>query len=186
MKREDLKALGLADDVIDTIMALHGKGVEAAKTTAAALEAERDQLKAQLAEANTTIEGFKKLDVDSIKAAADEWKAKAEEATKEADARVAQLRFDHALERALADAKAKNTTAVRALLDLDDLKLAEDGTIRHLDDQLKTVREANAYLFESDAPPPPQFVAGGANATVTNDSFLAAMRLGAGLATEEK
>lgn len=182
MKREDLKALELADDVIDKIMALHGKGVEAAKATAAALEAERDQLKTQLAEANAAIESFKKLDVDGIRAAADEWKTKAEQAERAAAEQVAQLRFDHALDRALAEAKAKNTQAVRALLDLDDLKLAEDGTIRHLDDQLAKIRESDAYLFESDAPPPPRFVASASNGGGISDAVLAAARKGAGLA----
>ena len=67
MKREELKALGLADDVIDKIMGINGADIEAQKAKLTPVQTELDGLKAQLTEANTTIEGFKKLDVDGIK-----------------------------------------------------------------------------------------------------------------------
>lgn len=183
MKREDLKALELADDVIDKIMALHGKDVEAHKTAAETAQAEVKGLKDQLGEANTTIEGFKKLDVDGIKAAADDWKAKAEKAEADGQAQVAQLRFDHALSAALTGAKAKNPAAVRALLKTDDLKLKDDGTLVGLDDQLKAIRESDAYLFEDEGETP-RIVAGGKAPPAALSTFEAAARKGAGLVKE--
>lgn len=179
MKREDLIKLGVAEDLIDKIMAENGKDIEKHKTAATTAQTELDGLKKQLTDANTAIEGFKKLDVDGIKAAADEWKAKAEQAQAEATAQVAKLKFDHALDGALSGAKARNATTVKALLKLDDLKLAEDGSIIGLDDQLKKVKDANDYLFESDKPAP-QVVAGASNQSVNGDSFLAAALRGGG------
>lgn len=76
MKREFLKELELTDEAIDKIMAENGKDIEGFKSKVSTLETERDGLKTQLDEANTQIEGFKELDVDGIKAAADEWKQK--------------------------------------------------------------------------------------------------------------
>lgn len=182
MKREELEKLGLEKDVIDQIMALHGKDVEKAKADLVTAQTETAALKTQLGEANAAIEGFKKLDVDGIKKAADEYKTKAEQAEAEAKRQVEGLKFDHALEGALVGAKAKNATAVRALLKVADLKLGEDGKIIGLDDQLKTIREANAFLFDAEDadPPPPQIVAG-TNAPPATDPLWASMLKGAGL-----
>lgn len=179
MKKEDLTKLGIAEDIADQILAIHGKDIEKHKTANTTAQAEIDALKTQLTEASAAIEGFKKLDVDGIKAAADEWKTKAEQAEAARVAEVNRLKFDHALDGALTGAKAKSAKAVKALLNMDDLKLSDDGKIIGLDDQLKTVKEQNDYLFESDTPTP-TIVTGGNNPTVT-DSFLAAVRKGAGL-----
>lgn len=186
MKREDLKALELADDVIDKIMALHGKDMQAVTTTAETAKTELDGVKTQLTEAGTQIENFKKLDIEGVKAAADEWKTKAEKADADAKAQVAQLKFDHALGAALSGAKARNETAVRALLKLDDLKLSEDGKIVGLDDQLKGVKETADYLFEAegdteDTGSLPRIVAGANAPASTISAFEAAARKGADL-----
>ena len=98
MKREDLKALELSDEVIDQIMKLHGQDVEGQKSSLTQAQQTIDDLKNQVKVAGETIEGFKKLDVDGIKAAADEWKLKAEQAEAEANEKIAGLKFDHALE----------------------------------------------------------------------------------------
>ena len=180
MKREELKELGLDDDMIDKVMKLHGQSTEALKTKAGQAETEAATLKKQIEDANAQIESFKSMDVEGIKAAADDWKAKYEQARKDAEAQVAQLKFDHALDAALARAKAKSTKAVRALLDLDDLKLAEDGTIKHLDKQLETLKAEQDFLFESDTPAP-RIVAGTTGTQLNTDTFEAAMRKGAGL-----
>lgn len=66
MEREFLSKLGLEKDVIDKIMAENGKDIEAVKAktkaneqTVAEKASEIESLKAQLAEANKTIDGFK-------------------------------------------------------------------------------------------------------------------------------
>ena len=184
MKREDLKVLELADEVIDQIMKLHGKDVEAHKVQLTEAEKQVTSLQGQLDEANKTIEGFKELDVDGIKAAANEWKTKAEQAKAEATAEIEKLKFDHALEGALTEARAKNPKAVKALLNFENLKLAEGGKIVDLDAQLKVIKEKNDYLFESDQPVP-KIVTGGQGKTKVTDSMVAAARTAAGLPIEE-
>ena len=115
MKKSELLELGLAVEVADKILVIHGKDMEKHKQALTAAETERDNLKSQLEEANSTIEAFKKLDVDAIQRAADEWKAKAEAAERSSAEQIYKLKFDYALESALVGAKAKNTKAVRAL-----------------------------------------------------------------------
>jgi predicted nucleic acid-binding Zn-ribbon protein len=184
MKREELIKLGIAEELVDKIMALHGSDIESHKGKLTTSQAEIDGLKKQLTEANTTIEGFKKLDVDGIKAAADEWKAKAEAAQAEATKQVAALKFDHALDGALGTAKAKNAKAVKALLAMDALKLNEaDGSILGLKEQLEKIKTDNDFLFESDQPTP-KIVTGGNPTSTISDPMIQAARKAAGLKVE--
>ena len=180
MKREDLTKLGLTDEQTDAIMKAHGQDIESHKSKLTTLQAEADALKAQVAEAGTAIEGFKKLDVDGIKAAADEWKLKAEKAQADAQSQVASLKYDYALESALTGAKAKNIKAVKALLDGSILKLSEDGKIAGLDEQLTKIKTENDYLF-SDTTPTPRIVTGGNSQSVLGDKMVDAARSAAGL-----
>ncbi|MBA3572544.1 MAG: phage scaffolding protein [Pyrinomonadaceae bacterium] len=175
MKRDDLKAMGIADEAIDAIMAAHGKDVESHKTAVATANAELENLKAQLTEAGTTIEGFKALKPDELKAAADEWKARAEQAQADAAKQLATVRFEHSLENALKDAKARNVRAVTALLSKDALKLNEDGSILGLKEQLETLKKESDYLFEGTQPTP-KIVTGGNNQPIAEIPGLAAWK----------
>jgi predicted nucleic acid-binding Zn-ribbon protein len=180
MKREDLKAMGLTDELIDKVMAENGKDIEAHKAKLSTVQTELDGLKKQLTDANTAIEGFKGMNIDQIKASADEWKTKAEKAQADAAAEMSALKFDHALDGALTGAKAKNAKAVRALLDLDKLKM-QDGAFSEpaLKEQLDALKKDNDFLFESDEPTP-KLVTGG-NSQPIGDAVINAARKAAGL-----
>ena len=154
MTKEELKALGLNEEQIKEVFKINGKDVEKAKGDLAAKETELASIKEQLETANAEIESYKSMDIDSIKQAAEEYKTKFEEAQAKAKADMEKLQFDHALEKALTSAKAKNTKAVKALLDLEGLKFKDDEIIG-LKDQLEKVKEENDYLFEADEPSDP-------------------------------
>lgn len=65
-------------------------------------------------------------------------------------AEIKQLKIDSAIETALTGAKAKNNTAVKALLkDLDKAELADDGTIKGLAEQIEALQKSDSYLFEA-------------------------------------
>jgi dsDNA-specific endonuclease/ATPase MutS2 len=193
MKREDLKKLGLTDEVIekagleadlpDKIMALHGKDIEKHKEDLATATTAAEGLQKQLDEANKQIESFKELKPEELQKAVEDWKTKAETAEAEAKKQIDALKFDHALDGALLGAKAKNPKAVKALLKIDDLKLTDDGKLLGLDEQVEALKTENDYLFESDEPEP-KIVAGGKNKTVIGDASVIAARQAAGLPTE--
>lgn len=172
MKREFLAELGIAEDAIGKIMSENGKDIESAK----AKYADYDTLKTQLAEANGKIEEFGKLDFDGVKAMADDYKAKFEQAQADSKKQLEAMQFDHTLEGALSGAKARNTKAVRALLETDKLKLNRDGTLTGLSEQLDKIRAENDYLFESEAPVP-QFLghSGGVGSPVGDDAAVRAI-----------
>lgn len=152
MKREFLENLDLGNGVklpkeaIDAIMAENGKDIEKHKTDAEAQKKAAEQVQAQLAEANKTIEGFKALNVDEIKKTADEWKAKYETLKSDAEKELAALKLNTAVEQALLAAKAKNPKSVKALLDLEKIKLDGDKVLG-LDDQLGALKMSDGYLF---------------------------------------
>ena len=157
MKREDLKALEISDENIEAIMKLHGQDVEDNKNKLAQAEKERDGLQGQLDEANKTIKGFEDLDVDAIKAASKNWEAKAQKAKEDADAEIAKIKFDSVLEKALGAAKIRSAKAFRPFLDMDVLKLSEDGeSIIGLKEQVENIKSDadNDYLFKPDTPTP--------------------------------
>jgi predicted nucleic acid-binding Zn-ribbon protein len=184
MKREDLTKLGLAEDLINQIMGLHGTDIESHKTKLNAASTELEGLKAQLIEANKAIESFKSMDIEGVKKSADEWKTKAEQAAAEAQAQMNQLKFDHALDGALNGAKARNAKAVKALLSMDALKLAEDGSIAGLTEQLEKLKSEAEYLFENNTETPKVVVRTANPVNFNNDPLVAAARRAAGLIKE--
>ena len=100
--------------------------------------AERDKQLEQLKAAAGSNEELKKQ-IETLQAenkkAAEEWQAK-----------MAQMQLDFAIEKALAAAKAKNAKAVKALLDMEKVKLDGDKLLG-LDDQLKAIQQSDPYLF---------------------------------------
>jgi len=100
--------------------------------------AERDKQLEQLKAAAGSNEELKKQ-IETLQAenkkASEEWQAK-----------MAQMQLDFAIEKALATARAKNPKAVKALLDMGQVKLDGDKLLG-LDDQLKALQQSDSYLF---------------------------------------
>ena len=64
-------------------------------------------------------------------------------------AEIKQLKIDNALEAAITAAKGKNAKAIKALLNLENAELAEDGTIKGLAEQIEALQKSDEYLFEA-------------------------------------
>lgn len=189
MKKEDLIALGIEDEEIqDELFKLHGIGIEKLKTENTELTEARDTLTSQLEEAQQTIESFaeKEMNFEEIQTAAEEYKQKYEEAEKTKQEEIQKLKFDHALNDVLKDARARNIKAVRALLELDELEMNEEGEIEGLSDQIEAITIENDFLFEAPEPeepeePEPRIVTGSKKKRVLGDSVVQAAREGAGI-----
>ncbi len=142
MKREFITGLlpDIPKEALDAIMAENGKDIEAQKVLIAA---ETQKLTAanntigQLRDAAAKFEG---VDLDDLK-------GKLKSLQEKYDQDIAALRLESALDSALIGSRAKNTKAVRALLNLDEIKL--DGEkLLGLDSQLEAVKKEASYLFE--------------------------------------
>ena len=153
MKREVienlLKGLGVAEDkvkeAVDTIMTENGNDIEKYKTS-------ESNLKSQLKVANETLEKFKDVDIDGLKGEVQKYKDAAAKAEADGKADIEKLQFGYILDSALKSAGAKNTKAVKALLNDDGLKLNGESIVG-LEEQIKAIKEDNSYLFNDDTQP---------------------------------
>lgn len=59
-----------------------------------------------------------------------------------------QTKLNGALNTALSAAKVRNPKAAEALLDMDKIKLTDDGKLDGLDDQLTAIKKSDGYLFD--------------------------------------
>lgn len=165
MKRKFLEDLGLTKEQIDTILDENGRDIETAKGNYEEVKTQLATATQQLTAANSQIEGFKAMDIEGVKQAASEWENKYKQAQRDSEAALSKLRFDTALDKALVSAKAKNAKAVKALLDVDKLELNGEE-INGLEEQLKSVKSDNAYLFDDASP---LFVVGGGSDPLPKD-----------------
>lgn len=147
MKTEDLKNQGLTDDQISFVMSENGKDIEKFKAENETNKTELKSVKEQLKSANETIESYKNMNIEDIKKSADDYKAKFEQSENERKSEIEKLKLTHAIDNALTKAGAKNLNAVKATLDLSNVKLDGDKLLG-FDDLLKNSKEQDSYLYD--------------------------------------
>lgn len=152
MTKEKLIEMGLTEEQASNVMKeLDGNYIP--KSRFNEVNTELKQAKDQVKERDSQLEELKKTAGDSeelkkqIETLQNDNKAKDDAHAAE----IKQLKIDAAVDKALNDAKAKNLKAVKALLDLSKAELAEDGTIKGLDSQIKALTEAeeSKFMFEA-------------------------------------
>ena len=184
MKKEDLmKIEGMTDDLASKIAEASAeelKGyipktrfdeVNEAKKNAEALVKERDK----------QLEDVKKNsgDNEELKNQITQLQAENKASKEKYEADIKKMQIDNAVQSALKDAGAKNTTALMALLTLDKAELAEDGTVKGLAEQIQELQKSESYLFNIKSEPTPKASgvtpasSGGSNVpgTITKEQF---------------
>lgn len=113
----------------------------------------KKELKRQLQERDEQLEDLRKRakDNDELHSKIKELQDSNEQTAADYEAKIQQQQKDFAIERALRDAKARNPKAVKALLDLENVKLDGDKLLG-LDEQLKAIQESDKYLFGDENP----------------------------------
>jgi len=155
MKREFLTELGLEKEAIDKIMAENGKDIEAEKAKVTkdleTAEKDRDSYKNRLETAEESLKGFDGVDVEELKGNIKKLQDDLAEQADNHKAEKASMIFTGTIEKALADAGAKNSKAVMALLNLDSLKEGKDQTA-DIKAAIEKAKKENDYLFGSNEP----------------------------------
>lgn len=149
MTKEFLTKLGISEENASQILAENKKDCDGVS----AKFGDYEDVKSQLSAANKQIEEFGKLDYEGLKKTADDYKEKLAAAQKESAAKLEKMQFDHILEGKLSERKPRNAKAVKALLDMEGLKLS-NGEIVGLTEQLDKIAKENDFLFESSEPVP--------------------------------
>ncbi|HFQ3897050.1 TPA: phage scaffolding protein [Enterococcus faecium] len=156
MKREELKELGLTDEQIGSIMALHGVTVNELNSRVSTAEQQAAQYQEQLEKNQNELNDFKanaKGNEDLTKQLED-LQSKFDEIKTSSEQQIADLKKSSAIDLALTQAGAKNIKAAKALLDSESLELTDEG-LKGLDDQLAALKESDGYLFGQSEQVPP-------------------------------
>ncbi|WP_039237538.1 phage scaffolding protein [Clostridium sp. K25] len=106
-----------------------------------------DTLNEQLKTANTTIADLKKDNKDN-----EELQTKVtdyENKVKDYENKIKEMQFNYALEGALKGVNVRNTKAVKALLNLENVKLDGENLLG-LKEQLDSLKESDSYLFAEE------------------------------------
>ena len=64
------------------------------------------------------------------------------------DKEIEKVKFDYKLEAKMKEVGAKNIKAIKALINMEDVKLNESGELEGFDTQIDALKESDAYLFE--------------------------------------
>ncbi|WP_424571934.1 phage scaffolding protein [Weissella soli] len=153
MNTEDLKKLGLNDEQVKEVMALKGEAIKAEQAKQQAtideITAERDSLNEQIAQRDTDIKALKKASGanEELSSKLSDLQAKYDADTKALSETLATTKLNSAISEALGKTSARDPQDLKAFLNMDDIKLEEDGSIAGLNDQIKTLQESKAYLF---------------------------------------
>lgn len=107
----------------------------------AAKDAELAAAHGSLKELGEKIKKFDGVDVEKLKGDVAAWEDKYNKD-------IASVRKEAALDMAIMQAKGRNPKAIKALLDMDGITVAEDGTLKGLD--LEALKKSDAYLFEPE------------------------------------
>lgn len=141
---------------------------------------EMDGYKGLLSQRDADIEDLKKKagSADGLTQQLTELQQKYTKDTDDLQAQLKQTKFDSALDVALAGSGAKNTKALRALLDMEKISFKDDA-LHGFTEQLEQIKAENDYLFESAKPGATGIRHDGAGGS--DDPFVVSARSAAGL-----
>lgn len=165
MKREDLKKLGLEDEAIESVMKLHGQTVNGLQEQVTALQASEANLKSQNEKHEKDLKTLQKDndDNETLKQTIKDLQKQNADAKAEYEQQLVGMQRDSAIEKALATSGAKNTKAVKALLDADKI-VFKDGELSGLAEQLEAYKQSDPYMFDLGKKPDGYEPAGGSPA----------------------
>lgn len=132
------------EEIDKKVSAEIGKGF-VARSDFNILNETKKTLETQLSERDGQLEELKKVDTKGLQEEITRLQGENTAAKAKYESDLAAVKLDAALDAAITAAGGKNAKAVKALLNRDKLKLAEDGTVEGLD--LESVKASDGYLF---------------------------------------
>lgn len=151
MKKEDLVALGLTEEQIAEIQKLNGIDIKREQDKAKEVETERDELKGQLDIAQETLKGFENVNVEELQGKIEELNKELETKSTEYQSQIAERDFNSLLDGHITSFGARNSKAVKALLDLETLKASKNQEA-DIKSAIEACQKDNDYLFGSNEP----------------------------------
>ena len=156
MKKEDFLKLGIAEELAVKLEKAFNDSLKEyiPKSQYEEVTKEIEKLKDDVKSRDSQLETLKNSngDIDALK----EEIQKLQKDNAEQDAvhagEIKKLKIETAITAEIKDSGAKNIKATRALLDLDNAELMEDGTVKGLSDRLNALKTADdsKFLFDSE------------------------------------
>lgn len=159
MKKEDLVKLGLEDEIAEKVAAASAEELKnyIPKARFDEVNTAKNHAEEQVKERDKQIESLKSAsgDAEKLKKQIEDLQEDNKKKDAAHKAEINSLKLSNAVDSALSAAKAKNVKAVRALLNLEDAKLSEDGTVKGLAEQIQALQSAedSKFLFEASTKP---------------------------------
>ena len=162
MKREDFIALGIDEELASKCEKASSEELKnyVPYERFKELVDEKNKLKTDIADRDKQFETLKNStgDVEAMKEQIASLQAENKAKDEAHAAEIRQMKINSALESALISSKAKNLTAVKALIkDLDKAELQDDGSIKGLEEQITALKKSDSYLFEEAVAAKPSF-----------------------------
>lgn len=159
MTREDIKKAfpEATDDQIKGLLDIHtadiGKALKKQEKQINDLTGERDGLQAQLTKANETVASFEGIDPAKLKDEVEKYKKAAEDAKKDADARLLSRDQKDWLKGKMDEYDVKSPYAraqlVAEIMDAENGLKWRDGAFFGFDDYMKSAKEKDASLYQT-------------------------------------
>jgi Phage minor structural protein GP20 len=160
MKKEDLKELGIDDEIIAKVMDLAAEELKGfiPKGRFDEVNGSLKELKDQIVARDKQLEelGKKVKDNDEFTKQIKDLQDENEKASKEYDQKIKEIKLDNAIKLKLKDSKAKYEDLLMTKFDREKLNIKEDGSVEGLEDQFKLIQEGYKDLFDqplSGTPP---------------------------------
>ena len=174
---------GYTEEIDKAVSEQIGKGF-VARADFNELKESKKSTDAQLAEANKTIESLQAADkdIEAVRKEAADYKAKAEQAQKDAAAQLEAYKFDSLVSQN----HGRDAAVIRTLAGAERLDALRKSQNRDEDGKalFADLLKNSAYAFEDQAPPPPPYAGGTGTTSFAGDN--AAMRAAMGLPAEKK
>ncbi len=154
MKRKFLEELGIDKELIDKIIDEHGRGVNVLKSQVETLKEQTQKYQDDIKERDGQLEELKKVNVDELQATIEQLQSENQAKDEAHQKEMHQMKVETAIDKAIADKKGKNSTAIKALLNsanfnLDEVDFNDDGTVKGLAVRLDELIKTDEYLFDT-------------------------------------
>ena len=173
ISREKLIKIGLSNEQMEKIVALHGADIEELKAKSdelinsktEELKKANESLQSQIAERDKDLKSLKKQagDNEELTNQFKDLQSKYKQDTENLSKELQQTKLNSAVDSALGKAKVRNTKAAKALLNMDEVKLNDKGEVEGLDNQINSLQKSDGYLFDQGSKEPYQPQGGDGN-----------------------
>ncbi|GAA3723149.1 hypothetical protein GCM10022378_11570 [Salinicoccus jeotgali] len=165
-----MRDLGVDEEHIPKIIDEHHDTVREYKESASKaddLQSQLDTANEEITERDNQIEQLKNsTDNEELQKKLNEY----ETSNADYENKLKQVQLDSAIKLAVAK-EANDPSDVLAFIDKDGLEVAEDGTIKGLDDKLSTLKENKPYLFQAQKKTGRTPQEGGPAPSITKEDF---------------